>query len=299
MSRDDVFRVLGALGAILTLVTAVLFYFGWRRSEAQSRVMGIDVSLFGFTSQDYVLRSISSLYLPLLLLAGLGLVWVKLHGTASAWLMRRAAGPQAQRDPVLRTAKWVSVLAGAVGVGCLIFTLSAGSTDPQAAVQWLAQRLSPTRWVIPLTMLVCVVVIAYCGWIRRVLAPNEVPPRAPWQSILSGALAAVIVILCGFWILEEYAAAVGRGYAQQLVLNVDQLPGRRAGHQPDPAGDRRPRRHRGEGGRGRGGGLSGHRSAAARAQRIQDPPGAQRLAARIRRRRGPARLGIVQLQFSR
>ena len=69
LTRQDVFSVLGALGGILTLVTAVLFYFGWRRSDVQAVEMGVDVSLFGFSSQDYVLRSISSLYLPLLVLS--------------------------------------------------------------------------------------------------------------------------------------------------------------------------------------------------------------------------------------
>ena len=96
LTRQDFFSALGALGAILTLVTAVLFYFGWRRSEAQSRVMGIDVSLFGFTSQDYVLRSITALYLPLLLLAGLGLAlgWLWLHCLADR---AGALGPAGRR----------------------------------------------------------------------------------------------------------------------------------------------------------------------------------------------------------
>ena len=72
-------HALGALGAVLTLVTAVLFYFGWRRSDVQATAMGIDVSLFGFSSQDYVLRSISSLYVPLLVSLSLGLAWLWLH----------------------------------------------------------------------------------------------------------------------------------------------------------------------------------------------------------------------------
>ena len=65
------FSILGALGAIITLGAAVMFYFGWRRSDVQARAMSIDVSLFGFSSQDYVLRSISSLYVPLLTSSGL------------------------------------------------------------------------------------------------------------------------------------------------------------------------------------------------------------------------------------
>ena len=78
-SREEVLSILGALGAIITVVAAVMFYFGWRRSDAQARAMGIDVSLFGFSSQDYVLRSISSLYIPLLVAFGLMLLWVWAH----------------------------------------------------------------------------------------------------------------------------------------------------------------------------------------------------------------------------
>jgi hypothetical protein len=224
LSRDDVFRVLGALGAILTLVTAVLFYFGWRRSETQSRVMGIDVSLFGFTSQDYVLRSISSLYLPLLVLAGLGLLWVRLHARASAWLSRRAEGPAGTNVALVRGARATSLVAGVIGAACLVFTVVAGWSEPPAWLGWLVRQLSRAEWVVPLALLACVVVVAYCGWARRVLAPQSVPRSAPWVSVLSGAFAAVIVILSAFWILEEYAAAVGRGYAQQLVSDVGQLP---------------------------------------------------------------------------
>ena len=51
---------LGALGALLTLATATMYYFGWRRSDVQARAMEMDVTMFGFTTQDYVLRGISS-----------------------------------------------------------------------------------------------------------------------------------------------------------------------------------------------------------------------------------------------
>ena len=49
--------------------------------------MGIDVSLFGFSSQDYVLRSISSLYLPLLAVLGLAW-WLWLHAWLTSWCAR-------------------------------------------------------------------------------------------------------------------------------------------------------------------------------------------------------------------
>ena len=47
--------VLTTLGPPLTIATALMFYFGWARSDVQARYMGLDVSLFGFSTQDYVL----------------------------------------------------------------------------------------------------------------------------------------------------------------------------------------------------------------------------------------------------
>ena len=51
-----VIAVITTVGTPLTMITALLLYFGWARSDAQSRWMGIEVSLFRFTTQDYVLR---------------------------------------------------------------------------------------------------------------------------------------------------------------------------------------------------------------------------------------------------
>ncbi|CPX41458.1 Uncharacterised protein [Mycobacteroides abscessus] len=61
-----VIAVITTVGTPLTMITALLLYFGWARSDAQSQWMGIEVSLFRFSTQDYVLRSISTLYLPIL-----------------------------------------------------------------------------------------------------------------------------------------------------------------------------------------------------------------------------------------
>ena len=74
-SVTSLLAVLTKVGPPLTVVTALLIYFGWARADAQSKAMGVDVSMFGYSTQDYVLRSISTLYLPLLVIcwAGSGL----------------------------------------------------------------------------------------------------------------------------------------------------------------------------------------------------------------------------------
>jgi hypothetical protein len=60
--------VLASVGLPVTLISALMLYFGWARTDQQARYMGLDVSLFGFTAQDYILRSISTLFVPLLVL---------------------------------------------------------------------------------------------------------------------------------------------------------------------------------------------------------------------------------------
>src|SRR4029453_18785564 len=105
--------VLTTLGPPLTIATALMFYFGWARSDTQARVMGLDVSLFGYSTQDYVLQSISTLYLPLPVIASSALGWLALHRQVD-----RALGRSSAR-PTLRTAGRV-----ALGVGLLMAALA-------------------------------------------------------------------------------------------------------------------------------------------------------------------------------
>ena len=48
-----------------TVITALLFYFGWAQTNALFGRLGIDQSALGFTVQDYMLRSVNSTFRPL------------------------------------------------------------------------------------------------------------------------------------------------------------------------------------------------------------------------------------------
>ena len=52
--RAAVLRGWTTLGPPITIVSGLMFYFGWARTTVQARYMGLDVSLFGFSTQDYV-----------------------------------------------------------------------------------------------------------------------------------------------------------------------------------------------------------------------------------------------------
>jgi len=65
------------------LLTAVLFYFGWARTSTTFAYFGVDVSLLGFSTSDYLLRSVNSAFRPLLFVGLAGVV-----GTAiQQWLV--------------------------------------------------------------------------------------------------------------------------------------------------------------------------------------------------------------------
>ncbi|MFI7442746.1 hypothetical protein [Nonomuraea indica] len=47
-------RILGAIVAPTTVLTAILFYFGWSRAYWFHDYFGVDATLLGLTTQDYL-----------------------------------------------------------------------------------------------------------------------------------------------------------------------------------------------------------------------------------------------------
>jgi hypothetical protein len=224
LTRQDVFNVLGALGAIITLVAAVMFYFGWRRSDAQARAMSIDVSLFGFSTQDYVLRSISSLYAPLLVIFGLGLVWVWCHIMLTKLLQSGWSDEGSRRSTIVAAVELVFIASVGVAAACVIFTALAGREFAPWPIDPMARVLAPREWVVPLVLVVSTLLAAYAAWLRRQLVESDRRTSALWISVLPSALVVATVLLAGFWLLEEYATYVGRDFAEDIAAGVDRLP---------------------------------------------------------------------------
>jgi hypothetical protein len=225
ITKQDVYSLLGALGAITTLVAAVMFYFGWRRSDVQSRAMGIDVSLFGYSSQDYVLRSISSLYTPMLVMIGLVLAWLWVHGKVIGWLRSERSSPPASRRRAREIARWVGVASTTLAVSCVLFSIAAGSSNPVWPVEPIRDALDERQWVVPCTLVIATLVATYAWWIHQQLTPSVGRGERPlWQRVLPVVLVAGTVTLGTFWMLEEYASAVGRGQARRLLAGLSQLP---------------------------------------------------------------------------
>ncbi|MEU4606965.1 hypothetical protein AB0F43_28620 [Kribbella sp. NPDC023972] len=195
-----VLSVVTTLGPPLTIATALMFYFGWARSETQAAEMGLDVSLFGYSTQDYALHSISTLYLPLLSIAALALAGLALHRRIGSALRRT------ESRSVLRRAGRLAFIAGLVTVGlALVF----GSAELFA----------------PLAIAGGTVVAAYGASLRSATSASaETSAQPSWHRALRLLLVGGVVTSALFWAVSDYATIVGRGYAAQVERKVPELP---------------------------------------------------------------------------
>ena len=240
-TRQDFFALLGALGAFVTIAAAAMYYFGWRRSEAQAQEMGMDVSLFGFSSQDYVLRSISSMYTPLLAACALVAGFVVLHAAVT----RQMRSPWVRRshDRVVTVLRTSAVALAAIAALSIAFLWADNQRWRSWPVPVISRSLDERRWMMPFTLVLATCGAAYLTWLLHQLAPPPDEPRSVWRTpVLAAAVAGTVILGC-FWMLEDYAANVGRRNADLLaaLVRTNGLP-RRGGDEHLPAGDLRRRR---------------------------------------------------------
>jgi hypothetical protein len=187
-------RVAGAIVAVIapvTLITALAYYFGYRREEAFAGYFGIDPSALGFTTNDYVLRSVDALFVPItvLLLVAFGAVF--LHALAGNRLKRVDLAP----------------VAAVVGLCALILGIALLAGSPISSRYDYLQALGPA---------VGVALLVYA--LERT---RSVSRHALGAAVFVG-IAVVLVSL--FWATSDYADNRGRAEARQLARDITVRP---------------------------------------------------------------------------
>lgn len=183
-------RVAGLIVAVVapvTLITALAYYFGYRREAAFAGYFGIDPSALGFTTNDYVLRSVDALFVPItvLLLVAFGAVF--LHAFVGDRFERIDLTP-------------IAVVAG---LCALILGIALLAGEPLAHDYDYLQALGPA---------IGVSLLVYA------LARSRSASRHALGAAVFVAIAVVLVSL--FWATSDYADNRGRAEARQLARDI-------------------------------------------------------------------------------
>jgi len=187
-------RAMLLLVANLSGLTALLVYFGWRRSETQARALGIDENLFGMTTQEYVLRSVGPVFGLLAVVAAAALVWLWIdHGIASVV----AGGGTALR-----------------AVRALLIVVS--------PVPLVLAHLARPRWdaaayvAFPLAIAAGLLLLLYRVHLARRFGGADLPRYDSLRGLIAFGTA-----ICLFLSASNYAEVLGDGLAWDFAATLD------------------------------------------------------------------------------
>ena len=197
---------LGVLVPFTTVLTALAFWFGWTLTNARSRYLGVDASVFGFTPTDYILRSADAVIVPVILICLAGLVWVSLLAGVNVLLDRPA-----MREPV-RIGAIVVLAASLVG---LVVALRAMFVGFAPGTHYLAA---------PLVLGVSATLAGTAASVLRRTAADPSLRLARLWGRSGVVLTATIVVASLFWASTLYADALGRGRGMDVEQQLGRLP---------------------------------------------------------------------------
>ncbi|MDH2429252.1 hypothetical protein [Sphaerisporangium sp. TRM90804] len=211
-----------------SILSALLFYFGYASSRVKYEYFGIDVDTVGLGTQDYIMRSPEPLLTPLLVftLLGAGLL------TAHVAVRRRIAVSVDAGDRSaarVRTAARVTLFTGLalIGAGVVLLLVYSVVRD------WAAYTL-----VTPLLFTTGAGLTVYAWRVRDLLdgaltrrapatPPGEPPPAADVAAFPRRTVTVLLYVLFAvgvFWATATVAQWSGRGLAEDQARHLDRLP---------------------------------------------------------------------------
>ncbi|WP_028050364.1 hypothetical protein [Cellulomonas sp. URHD0024] len=189
------------IAAPITLISTLLFYFGYVYTKSQYAYFGVDVDTIGLTPRDYVMRSPQPLLVPLLVLVVLSVAAVALHGRLRAEADERRLLPEGDAHIRRVARRWVIGSSAVLGLGLVLLL---------AYAWWGA-------WLYLSLVSACLIGVG-AGVCASALP--FATTKAP--GVVAGLW--VLVVAAAFWAVSITAEWSGRGQAQSVARNLDQLP---------------------------------------------------------------------------
>ena len=191
---------LGIVGSFVgptTVISALCYYFGYVSTRKYFAYFGIDSDALGFSTADYVMKSASVLYAPII--AGL-LAW-----TVVLWagVYARRVARAGRHTRLIRGVGWTAVTIG----GLVIASGVIGVALPGLV---LGNYVALT----PVALGLGTVLLAAGFWILATSTTRSAPhPFAPAERG-SLVVAAAVIVLALFWLINIFATAYGENRAE-------------------------------------------------------------------------------------
>jgi hypothetical protein len=204
-------KITGAVVAPSSLLTALMFYFGRQWANGFFRYFGVHFTVLDFTVQDYLIRSVDGLILPLIAAAGATLLalWI--------YQLPLEALPARTQRIALRLLMPPITIAGLA----LVSLALADVWSPVLPTTFPEGR--------GLSFSIGVLLLAYAARLMRLLAaqrrPGQVRRRVSAAVAVGQAGALFILVSVGlFWAVGDYANLVGMGRAQGVEASLPGYP---------------------------------------------------------------------------
>ena len=207
-----------------TLLTALLYYFGWASSRTAWMYFGVDQSVIGFSTSDYILRSVRLLFWPLGLIVLGALVALEVDHELELHVRQEGHGLFYSCFPVGLASVGLAMVAAAV-LGSLGLGLPLGG--PVAT---------------PVLFGTGTALLLYASILRRrslalregrarpgasapegELTPDrrsDHPPSSGGPHTIRFSLAIALLVLSPFWAPGDWASQEGAKSAQALAANL-------------------------------------------------------------------------------
>lgn len=204
-------KIAGSIVAPTTLLTGLLFYFGWSHAYWFFNYFGVNSTMLGLVTKDYLMRSIDGLFVPLTVITSIVLLAFWGHKLLHT---RLVAGSRAR---VLRVFTPATAITGLV-----LFTIGLWGVFAQTVFEiYLA--------VSPFSLASGVLLLVYASHLQQATKARHEKPRghnaAPeWSAVVEWAGVFVLVGLSLFWAVNDYSAAVGISRARTLESQLGTYP---------------------------------------------------------------------------
>ncbi|MEV6320720.1 hypothetical protein AB0M45_05905 [Nocardia sp. NPDC051787] len=196
-------RSIGQLVAPTTLLTAVLFYFGWAHVYWFFNYFGVDSTTLNPSIREYLMRTVDTLYVPL--------IFVGLIGMAVLWGYISLPDSIRSRQP----SRWATAVIAVIAAAVLVNGVSR---------IYVVTPLNKGLCVAPLSIIAGVLVLWMLVVLRRKRLrerlPTTAPPPSQAATVAEWTILFIMVGINLFWIATDYSVAVGQTRAREWAAQL-------------------------------------------------------------------------------